>query len=170
MTLISYKNNVLNVEDVPVPLIADAVETPFYCYSTTLLENSFLEFKNEIQKRHPDALICFAVKANANPAVLKTFADLGAGADIVSGGELKLALNAGIPPEKIVFSGVAKTKQELTDAVNAGICQINVESEEELTMIDAVARSLSKTADIALRINPDVDAHTHEKYQREKGK
>ena len=163
MTLISYKNNVLNVENVPVPFIADAVETPFYCYSATLLENVFLDFKNEIQKRHPDALICFAVKANANPAVLKTFADLGAGADIVSGGELKLALNAGIPPEKIVFSGVGKTKQELTDAVNAGICQINVESEEELTMIDAVARSLSKTADVALRINPDVDAHTHEK-------
>lgn len=163
MTLISYKNNVLNVENVPVPFIADAVETPFYCYSATLLENVFLDFKNEIQKRHPDALICFAVKANANPAVLKTFADLGAGADIVSGGELKLALNAGIPPEKIVFSGVGKTKQELTDAVNAGICQINVESEEELIMIDAVARSLSKTADVALRINPDVDAHTHEK-------
>lgn len=163
MTLISYKNNVLNVENVPVPFIADAVETPFYCYSATLLENVFLDFKNEIQKRHPDALICFAVKANANPAVLKTFADLGAGADIVSGGELKLALNAGIPPEKIVFSGVGKTKLELTDAVNAGICQINVESEEELIMIDAVARSLSKTADVALRINPDVDAHTHEK-------
>lgn len=108
MTLISYKNNVLNVEDVPVPLIADAVETPFYCYSTTLLENSFLEFKNEIQKRHPDALICFAVKANANPAVLKTFADLGAGADIVSGGELKLALNAGIPPEKSSFQASQK--------------------------------------------------------------
>ena len=105
MTPFSYKNGILCAENVPLPLIAETAETPFYCYSSSALEKNASEFADAVKKEGLDALICFAVKSNANPAVLRTFAAAGIGADIVSGGELELALAAGIPPEKIVFSG-----------------------------------------------------------------
>lgn len=163
MTPFSYKNGILYAEDVSVPQIAESVGTPFYCYSASALEKSYRDFADAVQKSGLDALICFAVKSNANPAVLKTFAALGAGADIVSGGELELALSAGIPPEKIVFSGVGKTAEELEAAVDANIFQINAESAEELDMLNGIAEKKGKKVPVALRINPDVDAHTHAK-------
>ena len=163
MSAFSYKNNILHVDNVPVPEMAEAAGTPFYCYSATALENNFTGFRRAVEGKGIRALICFAVKSNANPAVLKTFADAGAGADIVSGGELELALETGVPAEKIVFSGVGKTPEELTAAVQAGIFQINVESAEELQMLNAIAEASGKCAAIGLRVNPDVDARTHAK-------
>ncbi len=156
-----YKNRVLHAEDVPVPRIAADVGTPFYCYSTATLTRHYKVFKAGLDGL--DADICFAVKANGNLAVLKILADLGAGADVVSGGELQLALHAGMAAEKIVFSGVAKTDEELRLALNSNIGQINVESEAELRALSAIASSMNKTVRIALRVNPDVDAGSHDK-------
>jgi diaminopimelate decarboxylase len=155
-----YKGGVLHAENVSLTDIADAVGTPFYCYSTATLERHFKVFSAALPK---DSLVAFSVKANNNLAVLKTLANLGAGADVVSGGELRRALAAGIPPDKIVFSGVGKTKNELTAALAAGIYQFNVESEPELIALDRVAEGLNRKAPVAIRINPDVDAHTHAK-------
>ncbi len=163
MTPFSYKNGILCAENVPLPLIAETAETPFYCYSSSALEKNASEFADAVKKEGLDALICFAVKSNANPAVLRTFAAAGIGADIVSGGELELALAAGIPPEKIVFSGVGKTEKELEAALDAGIFQLNAESAEELETLNEIAIKKGKKAPVALRINPDVDAHTHAK-------
>jgi diaminopimelate decarboxylase len=157
----TYKNRALCAEDVALAKIADAVGTPFYCYSTATLERHYRVFADALAGL--DATICFAVKANSNVAVIRTLAQLGAGADVVSGGELVRALTAGVPPERIVFSGVGKTDGEIEQALRAGILQINAESEPELRAIDRVAGALKTRAQVSLRINPDVDAHTHAK-------
>ncbi|MEK9677365.1 MAG: diaminopimelate decarboxylase [Rhodospirillaceae bacterium] len=156
-----YKNGELAAEDAPLSRIADAVGTPFYCYSTATIERHFNVFADAL-KGLP-ATVCYSVKANGNLAVVSTLARLGAGADVVSGGELTRALAAGIPPNKIVFSGVGKTEAEISQALTSNILQINVESGPELERINTVAASLGKIAEVAFRINPDVDAETHQK-------
>ncbi len=157
----SYKSGILHAENAPVPDIAAQVGTPFYCYSTATLERHFKVFDEPFGD--VDHLTCYAMKANSNQAVIKTLGDIGAGMDIVSGGELKRALAAGISAEKIIFSGVGKTESEISAALEAGILCFNVESESELHLISLVATTTRKTANISLRINPDVDAKTHAK-------
>ena len=142
--------------------IAAEVGTPFYLYSEQKLRDNFQAFANAV-KPLKKATVCFAVKSNFNPTILKILAGMGAGADIVSGGELELALQAGVPADKIVFSGVGKTRAELTAAITAGIKQINAESESEIRLINEIAIGLNKTAAVGIRVNPDVDARTHEK-------
>jgi diaminopimelate decarboxylase len=155
-----YHDGVLCAEGVRLDELAARVGTPFYCYSTATLERHYKVFAAAVP---PGSLVAYAMKANDNMAVLKTLARLGAGADVVSGGELAKALAAGIPANKIVFSGVGKTAAEMTAALTAGIYQFNVESEAELDVLDEVARGLNTRAPITLRINPDVDAKTHAK-------
>lgn len=142
--------------------IATEVGTPFYLYSEQKLRDNFKSFADAV-KPLKKATVCFAVKSNFNPTILKILAGMGAGADIVSGGELELALQAGVPADKIVFSGVGKTRAELTAAITAGIKQINAESESEIRLINEIAIGLNKTAAVGIRVNPDVDARTHEK-------
>lgn len=156
-----YRNGELYAEDVPLSLIAREVGTPFYCYSTATLERHYTVFADAFHGT--DALICYSLKSNSNLAVVRTLARLGAGADIVSEGELKRALVAGIPADKIVFSGVGKTRTALRIALDAGIHQFNVESIPELEALNAVAQAAGTTAPVALRINPDVDAGSHHK-------
>ena len=160
MNHFSYSDGVLNAEAVDLAMLADEVGTPFYCYSTATLERHYRVFADAFPK---NSLIAFSVKANGNIAVLKTLARLGAGADVVSGGELKKALRAGIPAERIVFSGVGKNRSEMKLALEAGIYQFNVESEEELHALSEEALRLNTTAPITFRVNPDVDAKTHAK-------
>jgi diaminopimelate decarboxylase len=160
MNHFSYRDGILHAENVSLAAIAAEVGTPFYCYSTATLVRHVRVFADSLPK---DALVAFSLKSNGNPAVLRTLAHEGVGADIVSGGELKKALKAGIPAEKIVFSGVGKTKAEMEAALAAGIYQFNVESEPELIALNAVAASLGRKAPVALRVNPDIDAHTHAK-------
>ena len=157
----TYQNGVLFAEDVPVSDIASEVGTPFYCYSTATIERHYTVLADALSDL--PATICYAVKANSNQAVIRTLATLGAGADVVSDGELIRALQAGIPAHKIVFSGVGKTEAELALALEKDILQINIESVPELERLDAVAKSLRKTAPVALRINPDIDAESHDK-------
>ncbi len=157
----TYQNGQLAAEDVSLAELAEQVGTPFYCYSRATLERHFKVFDEALAGL--DHTICYAVKANGNLAVVKTLARLGAGADVVSGGELTRALTAGVPAEKIVFSGVGKTREEMAQALDAGIYQLNVESEPELVALSEVAASKGMTAHVAIRINPDVDAKTHAK-------
>ena len=161
MNHFEYRDGVLHAEDVALTDIAAAVGTPFYCYSTATLTRHFQVFSKAFADL--DALVCYALKANSNQAVLKTLAKLGAGADTVSEGEMRRALAAGIPAEKIVFSGVGKTAREMDFALQAGILCFNVESEPELELLSARAVANGKTAPVSLRINPDVDAKTHKK-------
>ena len=156
-----YKNGALHAEDVAVADIASAVGTPFYCYSTAGLVQRYTDFANAFS--HNRATICYAVKANGNLAVIRTLAALGAGADVVSEGELRRALAAGTPTDRIVFSGVGKSRAELAYALTQGIVQINVESEPELEALSETCVALDKTASIGVRVNPDVDAQTHAK-------
>lgn len=156
-----YKDGVLHAEDVSIPEIAAAVGTPFYVYSTATLTRHFALFQEALDGL--PHLVCFAIKSNSNLAVLKTLGDLGAGMDVVSGGEYLRAKAAGVPGERIVFSGVGKTREEIHLALSGGIRQFNVESEPEMRVISAVASELGLEAPIALRVNPDVDAKTHEK-------
>ena len=156
-----YRDGILLAEDVAINDIAKDVGTPFYAYSDATLERHYKVFTDAFEGM--DTLVCYSVKANSNIAVVRTLARLGAGADVVSGGELKRALAAGVPADKIVFSGVGKTAQELGDALKAGIMQINVESEPELETLSSIAQSLKMEASVAFRVNPDVDAHTHAK-------
>ena len=149
------------MESVSLEELAREIGTPVYCYSTAILEQNYLSLKNAFQSTSP--LICFAVKANSNVAVLRILANLGAGADVVSEGELRKAVRAGIPPAKIVFAGVGKKIHEIKYALELGIGQFNVESEEELEIIAGVAGSLKRRAPVALRVNPDVDANTNSK-------
>jgi diaminopimelate decarboxylase len=160
MNHFEYRGGVYHCEDVPIPEIARAVGTPFYCYSTATLERHFRVFEAAMPK---GALVAYAVKANGSIAVIKTLARLGAGADIVSVGELKRALAGSVPASKIVFSGVGKRRDEIATALDAGIFQFNVEGEYELDLLNEIAIAKSKRAAIALRINPDVDARTHAK-------
>jgi len=157
----NYRNGQLYAEDVSVAEIATSVGTPFYVYSTATLVRHFQLFDEALDGM--DHCICYAMKAASNQAILKTLGNLGAGMDVVSGGEYRRALSAGIPPEKVVFSGVGKTLEEITLALKNGIRQFNVESDSELEQISSVASSMDKIAPIAVRINPDVDAKTHEK-------
>ncbi|MEQ1945096.1 diaminopimelate decarboxylase [Mesorhizobium sp. VNQ89] len=156
-----YRDGVLHAEDVSIPSIAAAVGTPFYCYSTATLTRHYHVFSKAFSGM--DSLVCYAMKANSNQAVIRTLAKLGAGADVVSEGELRRALAAGIPASKVVFSGVGKTAREIDFALDAGILCFNVESEPELELLSARAMRLGVTAPVSLRINPNVDAKTHKK-------
>ena len=160
MNYFQYKDGLLCAEGVRLDQLAEKVGTPFYCYSTATLERHYKVFAGALPA---GSLIAYAAKANDNLAVLKTLARLGAGADVVSGGELAKALAAGIPAGKIVFSGVGKTREEMRAALDAGIYQFNVESEPELVALNEVAQSIARRAPITLRVNPDVDAKTHAK-------
>ncbi len=157
----AYRDGVLHAEGVNLDTLAREVGTPFYCYSTGTLERHYRVFAEAFADVR--ALVCYAMKANSNQAVVRTLAKLGAGADVVSGGELKRALAAGVPPEKITFSGIGKTTEELALAVDHGILCVNVESDAELEMLSAVAASKGRTAHISVRVNPDVDPKTHRK-------
>jgi diaminopimelate decarboxylase len=156
-----YRDGMLLSEDVSLSDIAEDVGTPFYVYSNATLERHYNVFAQAFDGM--DTMVCYSVKANSNIAVVRTLARLGAGADVVSGGELKRALAAGVPANKIVFSGVGKTTQELGDALKLGIMQINVESEPELEVLSQVALDLGVQAAVAFRVNPNVDAQTHAK-------
>jgi diaminopimelate decarboxylase len=156
-----YRNGVLHAEDVALPDIAAAVGTPFYVYSAATLTRHYHLFTEALSPL--PHLVCFAIKSLSNIAVLKLLGDLGAGMDVVSGGEYRRARAAGVPGERIVFSGVGKTREEMRLALTGGIRQFNVESEPELRALSEVATSLGLTAPITIRVNPDVDARTHEK-------
>src|SRR5271168_4031320 len=157
----AYRNGVLHAEDVDLIALADAVGTPFYCYATATLERHYRVFAQAFAD--VDALICYAMKANSNQAVIATLARLGAGADVVSEGELLRARSAGVPAQKIMFSGVGKTARELALAVEQGILCVNVESKAELEILADIAASKGRAADISIRVNPDVDPRTHAK-------
>src|SRR5215471_14649568 len=159
--LFSYRGDELHAEEVAVSRIATAVGTPFYLYSTAAFAAQYRRFAEAFASERP--LICYAVKANSNLAVLRLFACLGAGADVVSEGELRRALSAGMQPQKIIFSGVGKTRAELEAALDAEIHQINVESIPELRQLSEVASARGRVATVAIRVNPDVDARTHAK-------
>ena len=157
----AYKDGVLHAEDVSLAAIAAAVGTPFYCYSTATLERHYQVFDAAFS--NSDTLVCYSVKANSNLAVLRTLAQLGAGMDVVSEGELLRARAAGVPGERIVFSGVGKTADEMALGLEHGIYAFNVESEPELRLLSAMAERSGKEARVALRVNPDVDPKTHHK-------
>lgn len=161
MNHFDYRDGELFCEGVALSHIADAIGTPFYCYSSATLEHHYRVFAAAFAGQK--ATICYAVKANSNQAVIRTLAALGAGADVLSEGELRRALAAGVPPAKIVFSGVGKSRAEMALALQSGVGQLNVESLPELRALSEVAVSLGKTAPIAVRVNPDIDAKTHEK-------
>lgn len=154
-----YQNDILHCESVAVPKIAEAVGTPFYLYSTATLTNHFKAFDGAFQSI--PHITCFAVKSCSNLAILSLFAGLGGGADIVSGGELYRALNAGVDPKRVVYSGVGKTAEEMRYALQSGILMFNVESEQELAKLQEVAAGLKMTAPVSFRVNPDVDPKTH---------
>jgi diaminopimelate decarboxylase len=157
----AYRGGELHAEAVNLARLAEAVGTPFYCYSTATLERHYRVFADAFAD--VPALVCYAVKANSNQAVIATLAKLGAGADVVSGGELKRALKAGVPADKIMFSGIGKTAAELALALDENIFCVNVESEAELELLAQIAVSKGKTAPVSVRVNPDVDARTHAK-------
>ena len=157
----AYRDGVLHAEAVNLDALAAAVGTPFYCYSTATLTRHYKVFADAFADVR--ALVCYAMKANSNQAIVTTLAKLGAGADVVSGGELKRARLAGIPPEKIMFSGIGKTASELASAVDDGILCVNVESEAELELLSSIASAKGRAARISIRVNPDIDARTHHK-------
>jgi diaminopimelate decarboxylase len=156
-----YRSGVLHAEEVDLAALAETVGTPFYCYSTATIERHYRVFAGAFAD--VDALICYSVKANSNQAVIATLGRLGSGVDVVSGGELLRARRAGIPPDKIMFSGIGKTAEELALAVDAGILCVNVESEPELELLSSIAAAKDRTVCIAVRVNPDIDARTHAK-------
>ena len=156
-----YKNGVLHAEDVAIPEIVASVGAPFYVYSTATLTRHFQLFDDALADM--DHLVCYAMKAASNQAILQTLAKLGAGMDVVSGGEYARARAAGVPGDRIVFSGVGKTRDEMRMALSGGIRQFNVESEPEMVVLSAVATELGVKAPITIRVNPDVDAKTHAK-------
>ena len=157
----AYRDGVLHAEAVNLAALADAVGTPFYCYSSATIERHYKVFAGVFAD--VDALVCYALKANSNQAVIATLARLGAGADVVSEGELLRALAAGVPPDKIMFSGVGKTARELALAVDQNILCVNVESEPELELLAGIATGKGRSAAISIRVNPDVDPKTHAK-------
>ena len=157
----TYRDGVLHAEAVNLDVLAAAVGTPFYCYSTATLTRHYEVFAGAFAD--VPALVCYAMKANSNQAVVRTLAKLGAGADVVSGGELKRARTAGIPSDKIMFSGIGKTAEELALAVDERILCVNVESEPELELLSSIAVSRGRATNISVRVNPDIDAKTHHK-------
>lgn len=156
-----YRSGVLHAEAVDIAKLADSVGTPFYCYSTATLERHYRVFAGAFAD--VKALVCYAMKANSNQAVVRTLAKLGAGADVVSEGELMRARAAGIAPDKIMFSGIGKTARELALAVDEGILCVNVESEGELELLSSIAQGKGRVANISVRVNPDIDPKTHAK-------
>ncbi|MBL70564.1 MAG: diaminopimelate decarboxylase [Rhodobiaceae bacterium] len=159
-----YHDGALHAEQVSIEALAETVGTPFYCYSAATLRHHYHVLDTALADAGlAERLICYSVKANSNLAVIATLAQMGAGADIVSQGELRRALQAGVPSEKIVFSGVGKTAEEMRAALEAGILQFNVESLSEIDLLAETAGALGKTAEIALRVNPDIEAGTHKK-------
>jgi len=163
----AYRDGVLHAEAVNLAELADLVGTPFYCYSSATIERHYHVFAGAFAD--VDALVCYALKANSNQAVVTTLARLGAGADVVSEGELLRARAAGVPPQRIVFSGVGKTAHELALAIEHGILCVNVESEAELELLSSIATAAGRRADISIRVNPDIDAKTHAKIATGKG-
>jgi diaminopimelate decarboxylase len=161
MNHFAYRDGVLHAEEVDLVALASAVGTPFYCYSSATLGRHYRVFAGAFAD--VDALICYAMKANSNQALIATLARLGAGADVVSGGELMRARAAGIAPDKIMFSGVGKTADELKLAVEQGVLCVNVESEAELELLAAIAAGKGRSADVSIRVNPDIDPKTHAK-------
>jgi len=157
----AYRGGVLHAEDVSLAALADEVGTPFYCYATATLERHYRVLQQAFAGL--DTLICYAIKANSNQAVIATLGRLGAGMDVVSEGELRRALAAGVPADRIIFAGVGKTRDEMAFALSQDILGFNVESEPELDALSQVAAELGRTARVALRVNPDVDAKTHAK-------
>ncbi|MFO1032673.1 MAG: diaminopimelate decarboxylase [Hyphomicrobiales bacterium] len=157
----AYRDGVLHAEDVNLKLIAEEVGTPFYCYSSATLERHYQVMDKAFAGT--EHMICYAMKANSNQAVIKTMAAMGAGMDVVSEGELRRALAAGVPARKIVFSGVGKTAREMAIALKEGIACFNVESEPELELLSIVASRVGQRASVSIRVNPDVDAKTHAK-------
>ncbi|MCA3572368.1 MAG: diaminopimelate decarboxylase [Aestuariivirga sp.] len=157
----SYRDGVLHAEDVNLKALAEEIGTPFYCYSTATLERHYRVMHDAFAGT--DHMICYAMKANSNQAVIRTMAELGAGMDVVSEGELRRALAAGVPARKIVFSGVGKTAREMALALREGIACFNVESEPELELLSEVAKRVGQRATVSVRVNPDVDAKTHHK-------
>ena len=157
----SYRDGLLHAEDVDLSAIADEIGTPFYCYSTATLERHYRVMSEAF--KGSEHFICYAMKANSNQAVLKTMADMGAGMDVVSEGELRRALAAGVPGRKIVFSGVGKTAREMAFGLKEGVSCFNLESEPELELLSLVAQRTGQRATISIRVNPDVDAKTHAK-------
>jgi diaminopimelate decarboxylase len=159
MHYFQYKDGDLYCEDVPIATIADRVGTPFYLYSHRTLVRHFKAFDSAFNKvRH---LVCYSVKANSNVALLRIFVNLGAGMDVVSGGELFRALKSGVDPKKVVFSGVGKTEEEIEYGLNSGILMFNVESPQEMSRIDEIAGGMGTKAPVAIRVNPDIDPKTH---------
>ncbi|WP_119461430.1 diaminopimelate decarboxylase [Rhodospirillaceae bacterium SYSU D60014] len=161
MSFFTYQDGQMQAEGVPLARIAEQVGTPFYCYSSAALTAAYQAFAAAFSGQ--PATICYALKANSNQAVIRTLTALGAGADVVSEGELRRALRAGVPASKIVFAGVGKTAAEMAAGLDAGILQFNVESMPELRTLSAVAAARGRNASVSLRINPDVDANTHAK-------
>jgi diaminopimelate decarboxylase len=159
-----YRDGVLHAEAVNLASLAQAVGTPFYCYSTATLERHYRVFASAFAD--VPSLVCYAVKANSNQAVIATLAKQGAGADVVSGGELKRALAAGVPPDKIMFSGIGKTAAELALALDENILCVNVESEPELELLSSIAAGKGRIANVSVRVNPDVDAMTHSSHHK----
>ena len=157
----AYRDGVLHAEDVNLKQLAEEIGTPFYCYSTATLERHFRVMAEAFAGT--DHMICYAMKANSNQSVIKTMAALGAGMDVVSEGELRRALAAGVPAPKVVFSGVGKTAREMALALKEGIACFNVESEPELDLLSRVAQRTGQRAHVSIRVNPDVDAKTHHK-------
>ena len=161
MHFFHYENGVLHAEGVALPQLAESVETPFYCYSAATIRRHYTVFSQALSDL--DAMVCYAMKANSNQAVLTLLAQLGAGMDVVSEGELRRAHAAKVPGERITFSGVGKTEREIALALDLGIFCFNVESEPELERISQIATARGQTAHISIRVNPDVDAKTHAK-------
>ena len=161
MPFFEYREGQLYAEAVPVDKIAEQIQTPVYCYSSAALQHNYQAYTDQFNLQNP--LVCYAVKANSNQAIIRALGQMGAGADVVSEGELRRALQAGIPANKIVYSGVAKTAHEMRYALQYDIHQFNIESEPELELLNEVALAEGKQAPIAFRINPDIDARTHEK-------
>jgi len=158
---LKFKKNDLFIENISIKKLAKKFSTPFYCYSSNTIIQKYKKF--ELPFRNSDTIICYAVKANPNIAILKILSNLGAGAEVVSAGELRRALKAGINVKKIVFSGVGKSSSEIKFAIEKNILQINIESIEELELITKIARKLRKKVQIGIRINPNIDAKTHTK-------
>jgi diaminopimelate decarboxylase len=161
MHYFDYRAGVLHAEAVDLTALADAVGTPFYCYSSATIERHYKVFAGAFAGA--DALVCYSLKANSNQAVIATLAKLGAGADVVSGGELLRARAAGVPADKIMFSGIGKTAEELALALDQNVLCVNVESEPELELLSSIAAAKGRRADISIRVNPDVDPKTHAK-------
>lgn len=159
----TYQNGILHAEDVNLFELAETVGTPFYCYSSATLERHYRVLAEAFGAAKLDALICYAIKANSNQAVIKTLAKLGAGMDVVSEGELRRARAANVPGDKIIFAGVGKTREEMAYALDEGILSFNVESEPELIQLSEVAAGRDAPARISIRVNPDVDPRTHAK-------